>query len=236
MGLFRRIERNNNARKYYKAIDESSGLKKVHLMVRNKGAELILGLPNNYNDASLSLIAMEIMSAQMLFADIFYTTLNDSFEKVGGSPDEMFSDLANELKLHYDKQTLITSRLFGVALAIFIRKAADISDSTVNKKEVTKYIESGKVKDEFKSELKNSFLCTMKYYDDPMTGARTDGAMASRDMGVLSYSLVDMKLGKGHYADPMYMMAATTAEALTYRETTISESDVDKLKKSHFLK
>ncbi len=235
MGLFKRVERNINARKYDKAIDESSGLKKICLMVRNQGIEFTLGLSKGSGGSNLSLVMMHVTSAQMTFAEVFYMTLYDSFEKAGGSTDEMFEDLAMELYGDYNKRRLIAARLYGITLAIFIHKSADISNTKVNTKEVIKCIESSDVKEDFKNALKNNFSRMMDYYNDPITGARTEGAMVSRDLGVLAYSLVDMKLGEGHYADPMYTMAIATAEMLTYRETNTSKYDVDSLEKAKLL-
>ena len=137
MGLFKRIERNINARKYDRAIEESSGLKKICLMVRNQGVEFTLGLSKS-NGANLAFEMMNVETAQMTFAEVFYMTLNGSFEKAGGSLNDMFNDLAEELYGDYNKRRLIASRLFGIALAIFMQKVANDSDTKVNKKEIMK--------------------------------------------------------------------------------------------------
>lgn len=235
MGLLKRIERNINARKYDKAIEESSGLKKICLMVRNQGVEFALNLSKGSNDSNLSLEMMNVLSTQMSFAEFFYTTLNDLFEKAGGSPDEMFEDLANELYEDYDKRRLIASRLFGIALGIFMHKAASISDTEISKKGISKLIESSRIKEIFKGEINNSFSSMMNFYDDPVTGAGTEGTIASHDLGVVAYSIVDMKLGGKHFADLTYMMAAITAEALAYRETSVTNFEVEGLKKARLL-
>ena len=60
--------------------------------------------------------------------------------------------------------------------------------------------------------------------------------MASQNLGVIAYSIVNKKLEGKHYADPLYMMAVTTAEALAYREASISDFNIDTLKKAGLLK
>lgn len=235
MGLFKRVERNINARKYEKAIEESSGLKKICLMVRNQGVEFALGFSKS-SSTNLAFEMMNVTSAQMTFAEVFYTALNESFEKIDSFPDNMFNDLAEELYRDFNKRRLIASRLFGVALAVFIQKVADGSGSKVNRKEIIKLIEHSEIKESFKDEINDNFSSMMNSYEDPITGVRTEGAMASRDLGVLAYSLVDMKLEGNHYADPLYTMAAVTAEALTYRETNVSSFNADNLKKAKLLK
>lgn len=236
MGLFKRVERNINARKYDKAIEQSTGLKKICLMVRNQGVEFSLGLSKSSNGTNLAFEMMSVTSAQMTFAEVFYTALDESFEKVGGSPDDMFNDLAEEIYRDYNKRRLIASRIFGIALAIFMQKVANSSNSTVNKNEIIKLIKNSEIKESFKDELSNNFSSMMDFYEDPMTGAGTEGAMVSHDLGVLAYSLVDMKLEGNHYADPLYMMTAITAETLTYRETNVSSFNADTLKKAKLLK
>ena len=158
MGLFKRIERNANARKYQKTIEQSSGLKKIHLMVRNHGVDFTFMFSHAQGGSKLVFMLVNVVTTENLFADIFFTTLNDSIVRAGGSTDEMFSNLANELYRDYNKQKMIASRLYGVAFAIILHKAADISRKAINKTGVDKFIDSSGLNEGFKDSIKESFF------------------------------------------------------------------------------
>ena len=165
--------------------------------------------------------------AHLYLADGFYGSLKDFFEKMGDA--NAYDELAQVVATDYTKQQVIAARIFGIAFGITVVKAADVSNKKIKKTSVKKYLDSCKFDDAYKSEISNAASIYINFEQDELFGARSEAGFVSRDLGKLAYSLLDMKLSKGNFADPTHTTHMAAAIALAYREIVVDDSLVSVL-------
>jgi hypothetical protein len=208
-------------RKYDKAIENSNGLEKMRLILRRNAITFSLGLTSHGEDkGSSSGISIPILSTHMNICDIFYGQMQELYKNIDS--EDPFIDLADEIKSDYTKQRIMTARIFGVAFGVILAKAANTSNKKVKKNAVKKYIDTCKIDEVYRKEIAKTALLYINFETDKLFGARSEGAFTSKDLGQIAYLLLDSKLGKGDFADPIIATHMHAALALSYGQADVS--------------
>lgn len=198
--------------RYKKAIQNSSGIEKARLIIRDKSTTIMLRLKRNENDYSLSSVIMATSMSYIRTADIFYGLLREDYESLGKG--EIFNTLSEALVSNEEKELIVSSRLFGIVLGIVIEKSADITNKAINKTTIKNYINSCTLDEIYKTELIKAMVA---YWNLENKSIKT----TQRMLEDLTYLLFDSKIKRSKDDLPNPMTTASIAEAIKYaRENT----------------
>ena len=224
-GIIKAIENGikgaNACKKYNKAIDNSNGLEKLRLILREGAITFSLGLTyHGDKKENSSGISFSILSTHMLISDIFYGQMQEIYKNL--NREDPFDELANEVEENYTKQDIMTARIFGVAFGVILAKAANVSNKKIKKSAVKKYIDTSKIDEVYRKEIARTTSLYIDFEIDKLFGARSEVAFTSKDLGQIAYLLLDSKLEKNDYPDIMIATIMNTALTLSYGQAIVS--------------
>ena len=233
-GIGRGIEHASAQRQYDKAVQRSTGLEKIRLLVRRGAITFTLGLSKKEgeDESSNFSLSMPVTMAHMNFADSFYGQLDTMPHGV-----DAYSELAEKLSADMKAERSIEARVFGVAFGIVLAKAADQSRMKIKKTAVKKYLESCSIDKECKKDVIKMALLYIDYENDGLLGPKSNipggnGSIGSADVSKIALSLVDAPApGEGHFADPFFHLAFDFARTYAYANADVRDSSIDDMKK-----
>lgn len=226
----RGVERAAAHRNYNKAVERSTGIEKIRLMVRADCTTLSLQFKKkNDENTSWILVTTAIMMAHMHIADFYYGMLGETYESLG--MNNAFDELSETISSERTKELIISSRLYGVAFGVVLAKAADLTNKKIKKTAVKKFIDNCKLDEIYRKELSKTTMAYIDFENDKLFGAHTEAAWTSHDIGVIACALIDGKLGKNNFADPVIATPMSAAVTYAYKETTVDSSTIKELEK-----
>lgn len=217
-GLGKGVDKVVARKQYNKAIETSTGLEKIRLMIRADFPMVSLQFKKDEEKSSWIIVTMAVSSTHMDLADTFYPALEEMLESLNRRTT--FGELSEEISSNGTKELTLASRLFGMAFGIIIAKAADESGKKIKKNSIKKFIDSCKLDEKYKKELSKMTMSFIDFKKEEKTGAH----IVSENLGAMAYALTD-----GVIDDPIIQKPMILAITYAYKKASISDSVVKEL-------
>ena len=217
-------------RKYDKAVEKSTGLDRVRLIVRKNAIAFGNQLKKRGDDsASRFPIELPVMETHQALADVFYGMLNDTTKSWGNS--SLFDELSDSISSDKEKELVVSSRMFGIAFGIVLEKAAKLANAEIKKATIKKFISSSEIEEIHKKEISKMAIA---YLDLSTSDTKTTWASLEK----MTYELMGAKITreKDDIADPIIIMPLKTALSYAYGKTTLKDLTIEKLEKEGLIK
>lgn len=214
-GANRRYERAKDRRAYYKQMEQSSGMEKAVLKLRNGDSNFINCVPSD--------ILPAMMVAYKTIADTYYTYSYTIMTDVG--LEDNMNEIGERLIENRDKEMQICARIYGISFAIVLHKASLSVDGAIDPKKLKRYVDSH-FDHEYchKDDVYKASLYTLDYLSDPISGL---GQFASWENGAVANMLLDKESQKGHYADINLATCSSVAIKKAFEEMSKFWTDRD---------
>lgn len=219
-GLGKGVDKVVARKRYDKAIETSTGLEKIRLMIRADFPTISLQFKKDEEKSNWVFVTLAVDKIHMDLADTFYPSLEEILESLNKST--AFDELSEEVSSNGAKELTLASRLFGIAFGIEIAKAANESGKKIKKASVKKYIDSCKLDEKYRKELSKMTMSLIDFIKDKTPGA----LIVSEDLGAMAYALTD-----GVIDDPIIQKPMVLAITYAYREASIGNSVIKELEK-----
>lgn len=227
-GIGSSVGRISQSRENTKALINSTGLKKICLIVRSEAISFSAKLKKDGSETPWFNLKVPVLTAYPILADAFYGSLEEAFNGIGRS--DAFDELAVAISKDFTEQKIISARIFGVSLGITIAKAANESGKRIKKAALKRYLNSCSFDEIYKKEIIKMVTAYIDFEQDKLFGAHSEAAFTSQDLGKMAYSMLDEKLEKGKYPDPIISTAMNLAIAIAYSNTPLDDTIIAELK------
>ena len=217
-------------RKYNKAVEKSTGLERVRLIVRKNAIAFGNQLKKRGDDGvSRFPIELPVIETHQALADVFYGMLNDTTKSWGNS--SLFDELSDSISSDKEKELVVSSRMFGIAFGIVLEKAAKLTNAEIKKATIKKFISSSEIEEIHKREISKMAIV---YLDLSTSDTKTTWASLEK----MTYELMGAKITreKDDIADPIMIMPLKTALSYAYSKTTLKDLTIEKLEKEGLIK
>lgn len=217
-------------KKYNKAVEKSTGLDRVRLMVRENAITFGNQLKKRGDDsASRFPIELPVVETHQALADVFYGTLNDTTKSWGNNG--LFNELSDSISSDKEKELVVSSRMFGIAFGIVLEKTAKLANAEIKKTAIKKFVSSSEIEEAYQKEISKMAIT---YLDLSASDTKTTWASLEK----MTYELMGAKITreKDDIADPIMIMPLKTALSYAYGKTTLKDSTIEKLEKEGLVK
>ena len=216
---------------YKKAVENSVGIEKLRLVIRDKSILLGSQIGKDKNGITiLSSTVQQAMMAHMYLCDVFYTLIKENYD--GTNKGELFDEMSEAIISDEKDSYIVASRVFGIAFSIALEKAAISANHKVQKTITKKFIDSH-ISD---ATCKKEVLKTMTLYFNFRNSNTTEAWAASLEKMTYALFNATIKREKGDVADPILIMPLKTAIGYARNNISVDDYTVKQLKEEGLIK
>lgn len=211
-------ERSLDQHKHQNKINNSSGIEKAQLLLRDDA--MSFAACGGWINIPTSHVYIDII-------EYYYTLLKNEADKVKEADDGLWSATLDAFgeEISSDRKTrqLIAARIYGIAFGIILAKTANLYNKKIHKTSVKRYCEACKLDELRRKEIYKMALVYIDFEQDELSGAKSKYPVVNHNLGKMAYALFDEKLGEKEDADISYKLFMNTAVSLAYKDAQTDE-------------
>lgn len=230
-----KAERSLDQRNYQNRVNNSSGIEKAQMLLREDALSFSSYVPKNGG-----WVTIPISHTYMDIVEMYYTFIKDAAQKVvdadNGEWLTALDKFGDSVSTDRTKRQLIVTRIYGIAFGIIVSKAANISNKKANKTAVKQYLESCKLDELYRKEMSKMATIYITYEQDLLSGAKSKHADINHNLGEMAHALFDDKLSEEDDADFNMALFMNTTVSLAYKDAMVDESLISDLEKDKLIR